>query len=191
MRILIAGALGALAMFLWTSIAHVATPLATAGFSKMQNEAVVLNAMKQGVGAAQGLYFFPWVDPDDPKMMEKSAALMKTNPAGLLIYTPPGTRVSMTPMLIEEFVKELAQSLIAAFLLSMVAIAGYFRRVLFVTLIGAFAVLGTDVSYWIWYGFPLSYTLAAMTIELVGAFAAGLVIAWWMGRRRSFIRSAV
>jgi hypothetical protein len=35
----------------------------------------------------------------------------------------------------------------------------------------------------IWYGFPFSYTLAAMTIELVGALAAGLAIAWWFGRR--------
>jgi hypothetical protein len=52
-----------------------------------------------------------------------------------------------------------------------------------VTLVGVFAVLGTDVSYMIWYGFPLSYTLAVMTIELVGAFAAGLAIAGWFARR--------
>ena len=183
MRILIAGLLGAIAMYVWTSFAHVATPLAEAGVSHMANEAVVLSAMQKGVGGKAGFYFFPWVAPDDPQMMEKASALMKANPSGILIYQPPGASASMTPMLIKEFAKELAQSLIAALLLSMTMIAGFFRRTLFVTLVGAFAVLGTNVSYWIWYGFPVAYTLAAMTIELVGALAAGLAIAWWFGRR--------
>jgi hypothetical protein len=185
MRILIAGLLGCIAMFVWTSIAHVATPLAYAGISKMADEPAVLSAMQSGVGGKSGLYFFPWVSPTDPKLMDKEAALSKTNPTGILFYHPPGASTNMTPMMIKEFAKELAQSLIAAFLLSMTMIAGFFRRTLFVTLIGAFAVLGTNVSYWIWYGFPLSYTLAAMTMELVGAFAAGLVIAWWFGRRKA------
>ena len=70
MRILIAGLLGAIAMFVWTSFAHMATPLDSAGFSQMKNESVVLSAMKSGVGEKRGLYFFPWVDPKDPKMME-------------------------------------------------------------------------------------------------------------------------
>lgn len=185
MRIVIAGLLGAIAMFVWTSIAHIATPLASAGISQMANEPAVLSAMQSGVGGKSGFYFFPWVAPDDPKAMDKQAALMKTNPSGFLIYHPPGASTDMTPMLVEEFAKELAQSLIAAFLLSMTMIAGFFRRTLFVTLIGAFAVLGTNVSYWIWYGLPFTYTLAAMTIELVGALAAGLAIAWWFSRRKA------
>lgn len=177
MRILIAGVLGGIAMFVWTSIAHVATPLATAGISRMADEAPVLAAMQKGVGAKPGLYFFPWVAPNDPKMMEKESALRKANPSGFVIYSPPGAGTAMAPLLIKEFAKELTQSLIAAFLLSLTVLTGYLRRVGFVTLIGGFAVLGTDMSYWIWYGFPCAFTLAAMTIELVGALVAGLAIA--------------
>lgn len=180
MRILLAGIVGAIAMFVWTSIAHVATPLATIGFSKMANEAPVLAAMKDNVGAKPGLYIFPWVDPNDPKMMEKSAALMKTNPSGLLVYLPPPGHADMMPMLFEEFGKELAQSLLAAFLLAFAALAGYWCRVGFVTALGLFATLGTDTSYWIWYGFPLDYTLAYTSIGLIGAFVAGLVIAFFV-----------
>jgi hypothetical protein len=183
MRIVLAGLLGAVAMFVWTSIAHMATPLATVGFSHIPHEAAVLAAMQDGVGDKSGLYFFPWVDPKDPKMMEKSAALMKTNPSGLLIYHPPGASADMLPMVSEEFAKELAQALIAAFLLSFVVIAPYWCRVGYVTAIGLFAALGTDTSYLIWYGFPLDYTLANIAINLIGAFFAGVVIALWLGRK--------
>jgi hypothetical protein len=183
MRVLVAGLLGAIAMFIWVSIAHVATPLAYAGISKMANESAVLFAMQNGVGGKSGLYFFPWVAPTDPKMMDKEAALMKTNPTGILIYHPPGASSNMTPMMAEEFAKELAQCLLAAFLLSLTTIASFLRRTGFVAILGIFGALGSDTSYWIWYGFPCSYTLAAITIEIVGAVAAGLAIAWWFGRR--------
>jgi hypothetical protein len=185
MRIIIAGLLGAIAMFVWTAIAHMATPLAQIGISKMSDEPVVLEAMKRGVEAHSGLYLFPWVDPNDPQMMEKEAALTKTNPSGLLIYHPPGRSTDMGPMLIKEFGKELAQSLLAAFLLSLTVLSGYLARVGFVSLIGLFAVLGSDASYCIWYGFPRDYTMAVMTIELVGAIVAGLVIAALVRPRRA------
>lgn len=177
MRIILAGILGAIAMFVWMAIAHMLTPLGAMGFSPMSNEAPVLNAMKSDVGAKAGLYFFPWVDPRDPKMMEKQMELVKTQPSGFLLYHPPGASTDMTPMLIKEFAKEFLQSVIAAFLLSLAVVTGYLARVGFVTMIGIFAALGTDVSYWIWYGFPFSYTLAQIITNLVGAIAAGLVIA--------------
>src|ERR1700761_3548993 len=104
MRILIAGLLGAIAMFIWTSIAHVATPLATIGFKQIPNEAPVLSAMQSSIGDHTGLYIYPWVDPKDPKMMDKSMALMKTNPSGIMIYRPANSRNGgMGPMLAMEF----------------------------------------------------------------------------------------
>lgn len=184
MRILIAGLLGAIAMFVWTSVAHMMTPLANVGFSPIPNEQPVLDAMHQSIGDQQGLYFFPWVDPKDPNMMQKETDLRKANPSGLLLYAPPVTaEAGMAPMLIKEFAKELAQALIAAFIAAGMA-AMFMTRVIAVTLIGVSAALATNASYWIWYGFPLDYTLAQMTIEVVGAFLAGLAIAWWLGRTK-------
>lgn len=178
MRILIAGLVAAIAMFVWSAIAHMATPLAATGVSQMQDEKVVLGAMKQGIGEKSGLYIFPWVDPKDPKMMDKMSERMKTDPDGILIYHPAGsTSTDMTPLMIKEFAKQLAQALIAAFLLSLTVMTGYAARAGFVMMIGVFAALGTDTSYWIWYGFPLDYTLAQITIALGEAVAAGLVIA--------------
>ena len=48
---------------------------------------------------------------------------------------------------------------------------------------GIAATITTNVSYWLWYGFPLDYTLAALVTEAIGYFAAGLAIAWWLGRK--------
>jgi hypothetical protein len=177
MRIVLAGILGGIVMFVWSAIAHMATPLAYTGISKMQNEKAVLDGFKQGIGKDEGLFFFPWTDPKDPKAMEKEVVLMKTEPSGILIYHPPGADTDMTPMLVKEFAKEVAQSLLAALLLGLTALTGYFVRVGFVTLVGVFAALGADTSYWIWYGFPLSYTLAVIAMQLIGVIAAGLVIA--------------
>jgi hypothetical protein len=182
MRILIAGLLGAIAMFVWTSIAHVATPLGQAGFSQIPNEAAVLSAMQTNI-AKPGLYFFPWVDMKAPGAMQRQAEVMKTNPWGFVIYHPPGASTDMAPLMVEEFAKELAMSLIAALLLSMAAVATFMGRVGFVTLIGVIGALTTNGSYWVWYGFPTSYTLAYMFVDLMSMVVAGAAIAWWFGRK--------
>lgn len=184
MRVVIAGILGGIAMFIWSTIAHVALPLGQVGFSQMPNEAAVLAAAHASNGDKDGLYFFPWIDPKDPQMMQKSAAAMKVDPSGLLLYHAPGHGLAnMAGPLVGEFVKEILQAMIAAFLLSLAAISTYFGRVGFVTLIGVAATVTTNVSYWLWYGFPADFTLAAMAIEIGDYIAAGLVIAWWLGRR--------
>jgi hypothetical protein len=36
------------------------------------------------------------------------------------------------------------------------------------------ASLATNVSYWNWYGFPASYTLAYMSTQIVGFLVAGV-----------------
>ena len=185
-RILIAGILGGIAMFIWTSIAHTVLPLGHIGFSQMPQEAPVLSAMQASNGQQDGLYFYPWVDPKDPQMMQKSAAAMKANPSGLLLYHPAGHGMTdMTKPLIGEFIKELIQALIAAYLLSLAAIGSYLGRVGFVTLIGVAATITTNVSYWLWYGFPLDFTVAALITEGVGYFVAGLAIAYWTNRKSS------
>jgi hypothetical protein len=58
MRIVLAGLLGAVAMFLWTSIAHMALPLGEAGINEIPNESAVLNAMQSSMGARPAFIFF-------------------------------------------------------------------------------------------------------------------------------------
>lgn len=184
MRILIAALLGAIAMFAWTAIAHMATPLGSIGFSHMPGEAAVLDTMDKSIGDHPGFYFFPWVDQKDPKMMEKSAALEKIHPSGLLLYRPAGKGMDGVPpsMLLKEFIKQFVEALIAAWIVSMIA-GGFALRWGAVIGIYAATAIATNVSYWNWYGFPLDYTIAQIIVELVSGIVAGAAIAWWLGRK--------
>jgi len=58
MRILLTGILGGIAMFVWTSFAHMALPLGEAGINEIQNESVALSAMQSSIGQKTGLYVF-------------------------------------------------------------------------------------------------------------------------------------
>ena len=58
-RIFLAALLGAIAMFIWTSIAHMALPLGEAGIGEIPNEAAVLSAMQSSIADQAGTYFFP------------------------------------------------------------------------------------------------------------------------------------
>jgi hypothetical protein len=55
MRILLAGIIGGIVMFVWTSIAHMALPLGEAGINKIPNESAVLGAMQGNIGDKTGL----------------------------------------------------------------------------------------------------------------------------------------
>ena len=61
-RILLAGILGGIAMFLWSSVAHVILPLGHAGIKEIPNEASVLSAMYASLGEKSGMYLFPGME---------------------------------------------------------------------------------------------------------------------------------
>jgi len=50
MRILLAGILGGIVMFVWTSIVHMALPLGEAEINEIPNESAVLGAMQSSIG---------------------------------------------------------------------------------------------------------------------------------------------
>ena len=177
MRIILAGIVGGIAMFVWTSIAHVALPLGEIGLSQIPNEKPVLSAMENSMGSRSGLYFFPWTDMKSANAMAQVEAKMKVNPSGLLVYHPPGANGMTWLMLVIEFVKEAIVSTIAAFLLAQTMLVSYLTRAGFIALAGVAAGLTTNVSYWNWYGFPTDYTAAYAAIDIVAYVVAGLAIA--------------
>ncbi|MEP6809000.1 MAG: hypothetical protein ABI992_02060 [Chthoniobacterales bacterium] len=179
-----AGVLGAIAMFLWSAVAHMALPLGEAGIREIPNEAAVMSTLQRNLGDTPGLFVFPGtgLGPDATKA-QKEEAMRKidqeyaTKPSGLLMYNPPGRPFEFGKRLTIEFATELLESLLAVFLLARAGIAGFGARCGFVALLGVLAAVATNISYWNWYGFPNVYTAGYMLIQVVGFLLAGLVIA--------------
>jgi hypothetical protein len=175
-RIFIAGIAGGVAMFVMMSIGHM-SPVAQIGFSQMANDGPALLALQTATGNTPGLYIYPAVDMNSKDAVENAEAARKVEPSGILVYQRPGAPGMSPRLLVTEFAVEIAQSLIAAALLSLTMIASYAGRVGFVTLVGIVSAITTNLSYWNWYAFPASYTLANMGIEIAGFLAAGLATA--------------
>jgi hypothetical protein len=190
MRILIAGILGGIGMFIWTSVAHMFLNLGAAGISEIPNESAVLSAMQSNIGEKSGLYIFPGLGVGENATREQKNEAMKTaiekyttNPSGLLVYHPPGRVFAMGSLLGIEFAKEAVVAILAVFLLAQTTIASFAGRVGFIFVVGILAAITTNVSYWNWYGFPSTYILAYMSIEIVGFLCAGFLAALVLGRR--------
>ena len=179
LRILIAGVLGGIAMFVWNSLAHTILPLGHVGIAPIPAEAAARTALQGAMGSEPraGLYVFPW--------MEHGAEAPKPapGPSGMIVYHPDRPFEMAPSMMVSEALSEIVQAVIAAFLLSLTALVGLLSRTLFVAAIGVAAALSTHVSYWIWWGFPANYTLAQLATMIIGYLVAGVVIALVMRKR--------
>jgi hypothetical protein len=171
-RVLLAGLLGGLAMFVWSAAMHM-SPLGMAGIQYLPRELIVVETLAaDSAGLRDGMYVFP----------ADGAAGRPDQPSGMLVYHPANMFTMMTRQIQAEAVKQLVQATMLAYLL--VRLGGGFARMAgFAAVVGAMVALTSNGSYAIWYGMPVSYTLVAMFIEFVAYVLAGAAIALVIGRR--------
>ena len=182
-RILLAGILGGLTIFIWTFVAHEFLGLGEVGIKEIPNEAAVLTAMQVTIPDG-GLYYFPGMGlgPKPTKEQQNAAmpAYMKKyekSAHGILIYSPPAGAFNFGLLLGREFGLNVLQGLLAAWLLACAASGrSYTGRVTFVAVAGVLAAISTNVEYWNWYDFPGNYVAAYMTTQIPAFILAGLVI---------------
>jgi hypothetical protein len=187
-RVILAGILGGVVLFLWLTIAHMATPLATIGISQLPAEKPVTDALKANIPQA-GFYFYPGMDvPFDAPRAQRQAAMpaylskYAAGPVGVLVYRPVGGAMMTPGQLLAELLNNLLQGLALAMILALLA-SHTVRSGAFVGFAaGICAATATNVSYWNWYGFPANYTAAAIVTELVGYLLMGVACGWLLGR---------
>src|SRR5215469_3528147 len=168
-RVILAGLLGGLALFSWESVAHLLLPLGQAGIKTIDNEQAVVASLRDNVKQS-GLYFFP--------AAAATGTAQAGGPAGILAFQPVGTMSMMPGQLLTQLGADMMAMIVAGILLKVAgAVPGFWKRVLFFTLMGIVPALRTDLSYWNWYAFPTVYTAAQFTVNLVGFCVAGLVLA--------------
>ena len=182
-----AGILGGVAMFIWTSIAHMVLPLGEAGVREIPNEQAALAPLQQNIGDQSGLYLFPGLGIGPNPTREQRNEAMKhvaekyaAYPSGLLVYHPPGRPLTFGKLLAIELATELLEAILAVWLLAQSRLISFGSRVGFVLVVGIVAAIATNVSYWDWYGFPAIYTASYMFIQIMGFLCVGLVAAFFL-----------
>ena len=94
-KILLAGFLGSIVMFIWTGIAHEKLPLGKAGIRRLPDEAAFINAVSTTLGDHRGLYLFPSPDvgpnathQEKENAIEQMKEKVTKGPSGMLMYHP-------------------------------------------------------------------------------------------------------
>lgn len=183
-RVLLAGLLGGLAMFVWASLAHTVLGIGKVGVQEIPNEQPVLSALQTQLNGNSGLYFFPGLGLGSGATREQQNAAMQqydqklaTNPSGILIYHPPGMKALTPQQLVTEFLTECVEAILVCFLLAQTRLTSFGSKVVFFTVAGIVAAITTNIPYWNWYGYPMNYTAAYMSIQIVDYILAGIVAA--------------
>lgn len=182
-RILLAGIVGGVVMFIWSFVAHELLPLGDMGIKQLPNEDAVTSALQTSLGDNPGFYIFPsggftpgMSGKEKEAAMKKAEEQMANGAAGLLVYRPK--RIFNFPKRLGiEFATEVLESLLAVFLLAQTSIRGFGGKVGFVLVAGILASITTNVPYVNWYGFPKDYALGYMTTQIVGFLLVGIVAA--------------
>jgi hypothetical protein len=185
MRIAIAALLGAIVMFVWQFVVHSATPIGEMGFRAPQNEDVVLQAVSTGL-PTPGIYHLPHIDM--AKMHDEAAVnawsdKAAKNPYVWAVVTAPITDAkSMAPQLAKQFIINLISAFLIAFVLAATAWT-FGMRIVGSLVFGVFGWLMNIVPQWNWYRFPADFMVGNLIEQGVGWLAAGVAIAWWLGRK--------
>jgi len=174
-KIVSAALLGSIVMFIWGGFSHMVL-FVGAGFKHLQDEDKLIELLKNNKDE-QGLYFFPGKDfrhstKEEDAVWENK---FRNGPAGLLVFRAVGGNPFSAGKLGTQFLSNLLSVLMAVFIAASVY-AGFWRRVLIVTVLGVVACSAVSTIYWNWYGFPTSFFIAQVLDMTIGFFLSGLVI---------------
>jgi hypothetical protein len=182
-RTVLAGVLGGVAAFLWSSISHMVLPLGEAGVRSLPNERPVLETLRREVPES-GLYLYPGIDPAaSPEAQEEWNERYRTGPNGILVFHPVGGEFGFPRRLLVEFLTNVLGGVLAASVLARGPLS-LGRGALLGSALGFFAWSAISLSYWNWYDFPDSFVLAEGADQAIGWLVAGAVIAKVAGDRR-------
>src|SRR5258705_8430909 len=103
-RIILAGLVGGLIVFVWSAIAHMALGLGQIGLKSLPDEARVLQTFETSL-PEDGLYFFPGRDMSKATTPVEDAAWLeryRTGPGGLMVYHRRGGELNFPRLLLVE-----------------------------------------------------------------------------------------
>jgi hypothetical protein len=184
LRVLLAGVLGGIAMFMWGFVAHTVLPLYNDVSKVAVKEDAMLDSLKSYL-KEPGLYMVPGMDMSKTMTEEEKAAFTKkwqTEGHALICYSAP---TGEDPISVKTLAPQFLACVITAFLLALVLWKGagdasFLAKIWMSTLIGVIASVAIDGSFVIWHGFPQGYLVASILDHAASFFLAGAVAAFVM-----------
>jgi len=174
-KIVGAALLGTVVMFIWGGFSHMVL-FVGAGFKQLPDEDKLIASLKTNKNE-QGLYFFPSKEFRHSTKEQDLAweNKFRNGPAGLIVFKAVGGNPFSAGKLVVQFLSNLSSVLIAVLIAASVC-AGFWRRVLVVTVLGVAACSAVSTIYWNWYGFPTSFFIAQLLDMTIGFFLSGAII---------------
>lgn len=157
--------LGAVILFFWGFIGHVAIGLYDPHFNHFEQEADVAAILETHARGA-GIHYFPAEPARDGSQAE-----------ALINYVPAGQRSGFGSMVGRDLLLGAVTTFIVLLLAGGGQAGGYWPRVGRFILAGLAMGLFVHGYYWIWFDFPVGYFLTALADTVIAWSLVGLVLA--------------
>ena len=179
-KLIVPAFLAAIAVFIWTAISWMAI-----GWHEVDMKGITDTSLAQQMQTSMtepGIYIYPgYSETGEELSMEEWNKLRKAGPmVRFMVYDPAGAEWSMGTSMIKSFIINFISAFLAAVLLMMTLAQNpsFWRRVIFVMLLGMFAAFVGPFIEWNWWSFPTGYSMVNAIDLCVTWFFAGLVLAW-------------
>jgi len=174
-KIIIPSLLAAIVVFIWMFISWALLPWHNMDMKTITDPAL-MEQMKSSL-TEPGIYMYPGESDDMDATLQK----YKAGPLiHFMVYNPQGAEWDMAMPMLSSFFINFISAFIAAALLMMTLAQnpGFFRRAVFVMMLGLFAGFVGPFVEWNWWKFPFGYTIVGVIDLCITWFLAGLVLAW-------------
>jgi hypothetical protein len=163
-RLIVVGTVvGALVLFAWQSISHGVLGLPEKGLREFPNDS----------GTAAAAHAIRTLAPQNAVYFSRYGVLAAV---GISADYADKTK-QFVPMMVKQVIIDLTVVLVLVLLLDRVATGSIWRTAATYSAL-ALAYMGcVDVSNWVWWNFPTSWTIGNLADQVIGFFLVGLTIA--------------
>lgn len=181
-QLLLGTILGAIVLFIWSSLAWMIIPWPGEPFRSFTNEQAVVDTIKANAPQS-GNYLLPNEPKRAPGMTDEQykaakRAAMDQGGRGPMVFAAVRLGpIDMAKPLVIQLFTDIVLALLASILLLQADRLSYVARVVFVTAIGVLIFVGGHVEEWNWFSFSTAYLMMELGAIVIGWILAGLLMA--------------
>jgi hypothetical protein len=179
-RMLLAGVLGGVILFVWGFLAWVILPVHKTAIHEIPKQDTLIAALQSAL-SQKGVYAFPSMPQNEPSAADEHQweERYRKGPIGMIVYDPAGSAPMMpVQMAIGIVINIISAFFVAWFLARSTALnAHYIKRVAYCGMYGIFLVAASTLVMWNWFNEPGDWVTSLIVDYVVGWVLAGIGIA--------------